>query len=449
MPSTPSTPLPDDPLARGSRQAVVRLQQAGHLAYWVGGCVRDLFLGRPPKDYDIATDAHPEQVVALFPQAVQVGKSFGVVRVPIDDHWYEVATFRCDHAYHDGRHPESITFTDPRTDAERRDFTVNALFFDPVTAVCHDYVDGRADLTRRLIRAVGDPATRFREDHLRLLRAVRFAATLDFTIEPATADAIRLHAALVASVSAERIRDELVRTLCEARHPGRALRQLDDLGLLVHILPEVVALKHQAQPPEFHPEGDVFTHTAGMLDLMESPTPVLAFAVLLHDIGKPPTATVDETGRIRFNCHADVGADMADAILRRLKFSNDDREAVVGAVRGHMRFQDVPNMRRSTLRTMVGRPHFPMELELHRLDCLGSHHQLGIHAQVRKFQEELASEPALPPPWIRGRDLLTLGIATGPELGKWLRVAYEAQLEGTHPDRDALLAWLVQQLPAK
>ncbi|MDA0578004.1 MAG: CCA tRNA nucleotidyltransferase [Verrucomicrobia bacterium] len=318
----------DAPLAILARKAVHRLQSNGCVAYWAGGCVRDLLLGRSPKDFDIATDAPPDRVLAIFPGSVAVGKSFGVVRVPFEDAWFEVATFRQDHAYRDGRHPESVTFTDARKDATRRDFTINALFCDPIRETCIDYVQGRADLRERIIRAVGDTGTRFDEDHLRLLRAVRFAHTLGFAIESETEAAIRHAAPLVARVTPERIRDELSRIFVESLRPGAALETLDDLGLLAPILPEVVALKGQAQPPEFHPEGDVFTHTVIMLNLMDPPTAHLAFAILLHDIGKPPTATTDANGRIRFNGHDAVGADMATDILRRLRFSNDDIDAI-------------------------------------------------------------------------------------------------------------------------
>ncbi|MCE9614951.1 MAG: HD domain-containing protein [Lentisphaerae bacterium] len=436
------TPPPDGPaLAALARAAVERLQKAGHTAYWAGGCVRDRLLGRMPKDYDIATNALPDTVIALFPRAIAVGKAFGVVRVPVEDAWFEIATFRQDHDYQDGRRPTSVTFADARMDAERRDFTINALFYDPIADRFLDYVGGRDDLQARLIRAVGDPARRFLEDHLRLLRAVRFAHTLEFALEAHTADAIRLHAGLVANVSEERVRDELARILVESKRPGDALRALDDLGLLAPILPEVSALKHQAQPPAFHPEGDVFTHTVIMLNLMESPSLPLAFSILLHDIGKPPTATLDGD-RIRFNRHAAVGADMAEEILRRLRFSNDEITTIVEAVRSHMRFVDVPHMKRSTLRALVGRPNFPLELELHRIDCLSSHNVMDTHERITAFQQELASEPALPPPWITGRDLMGLGIPEGPAVGAWLRRAYEAQLEGSHATRDALWEWL-------
>lgn len=443
LPILTTVPPPrDSPLAACSRNVVARLQKAGFTAFWAGGCVRDLLLQRPAKDYDVATNALPEAVCGLFPGSIAVGKAFGVVRVPLQGDWFEVATFRQDHDYRDGRRPESVTFADACMDAERRDFTINALFYDPLTETCWDYVYGRADLDARLIRAVGDPVRRFEEDHLRLLRAVRFMHTLDFAMEPATEEAIRTHAACMTRISAERIRDELSRILTESHRPGDALLSLDALGLLEPILPEVHALKGQAQPPAFHPEGDVLTHTALMLNQMDTRSVPLALSILLHDIGKPPTATVDPDGRIRFNRHATVGAEMAEAILRRLRVSNDDLAAIVGAVRTHMHFVEVPKMKRSTLRTFVGRPHFQLEKELHRIDCLASHGDLRSYEHVQAFQQELANEPALPAPWVTGRDIMDLNIAEGPEVGAWLRRAYEEQLEGRVASRESLLAWL-------
>jgi poly(A) polymerase len=403
--------------------------------------VRDTLLGRTPKDYDIATAAHPDRVLALFPGAVEVGKSFGVVRAPVADTWIEIATFRQDRGYSDGRRPDAVVYTDAPSDAQRRDFTINAMFLDPCAGTLLDYVQGRADLTAGQIRCVGAPAERFAEDHLRMLRAVRFAATLGFTIEPATCAAIRDGAAQILKISPERIRDELVRTLCEARRAGAALRLLDESGLLAPVLPEVAAMKGVEQPPEFHPEGDVFTHTVELLDRMREPTPVLAMASLLHDIGKPPTAKFED-GRWRFYEHADVGARMTSIVMRRLRFSNADEEAVVACVAGHMRFQDVQRMKRSTLRRLIGRPTFETELELHRLDCEASHGGLDNHVFLKQARAEFASEPVLPQPWVTGADLMALGVPHGPDVGRWKQAAYEAQIEGRFPNRDALLAWL-------
>ena len=438
---------PEEPdlLRRLATEAVRRLQDAGHVAYWAGGCVRDLLLGKTPKDYDIATDASPETVMALFPDAIAVGKSFGVVRAPVQGTFFEIATFRKDHAYLDGRRPTRVSFTDAAADANRRDFTINALFYDPAAGAVLDFVNGRRDLEARLIRCVGEPAGRFSEDYLRMLRAVRFSGRLGFEIEAATAAAIRALAPRVAAISPERVREELTRTLAESLRPGDALRLMDDLNLLAPLIPEVAALKHQPQPPEFHPEGDVFTHTLLMLNLMRNPTPRLAFAVLLHDVGKPATARHDGE-RLRFDGHNSEGAIQAMRIMTRLRFSNDDIAAVTHCVRNHMRFLDVPRMKRSTLRRLVGLPTFPLELELHRLDCLASHGSLDNHDFLVAFQRELAAEPVLPEPWLTGRDIMGLGIPEGPEVGSWRRKAYDAQLDSRFPGRAELLAWLKDEI---
>ncbi len=428
------------PAARAACTAADVLRSAGHSVLFAGGCVRDILLGLEPKDFDLATDATPEAVEKLFPGAHTVGKSFGVVRVAVDTVELEIATFRQDGVYEDGRHPERVVYSDPPHDARRRDFTINALFLDPANGAVLDYVDGLADLRDGVIRCVGDPLARFREDRLRMLRAVRFVATLDFRLDPAAAVAIRAEAAALRVVSPERLRDELVRALCEARAPGDALRLLDELGLLAEILPEVSALKHQDQPPEFHPEGDVLTHTVGMLNRLERRTPELAMAVLLHDVGKPPTA-VHDGQRWRFNTHAEKGADMARDILRRLRFPHATIDTVATVIRGHMRFQDAQKMRPSTLRRWMGSETFALEMELHRLDCLASHGDLGHYEFLRRALAEYRSEPVLPEPWITGRDLLALGVPPGPELGRIKQEAYDAQLEGRFADRDKLLAW--------
>ncbi|MEI6564553.1 MAG: CCA tRNA nucleotidyltransferase [bacterium] len=425
----------------GAVEIVRRLKAAGFISYWAGGCVRDLILGRPAKDFDIATNAIPDKVVEMFPEAVEVGKSFGVVRVPFSGHWYEVATFRKDADYRDGRHPSSVTFSDPVTDSQRRDFTVNALFYDPIEQQVIDYAGGSADIARRLIRAVGIPGERFREDHLRMLRAVRFAATLGFALDSATADAIRATAGMITTISAERIRDELNRLLTESLQAGEAVLMLRDLGLLGVILPEIGAMQGVEQPPEYHPEGDVFQHTLVMLNQMRTDDYRLAWAVLLHDVGKPPTAQLKE-GRWRFECHAKVGSEAARAILDRLKFSCDDRDAITFMVGNHMRFIDVKTMRRSTLRRLVGAPTFHSEMELHRLDCASSHGDLENHEYLLEFRRQLDSEPVLPAPWVNGRDIMALGIKEGPGIGVWRKKAYDAQLEGTFPDRESLLEWL-------
>jgi poly(A) polymerase len=447
--SAPKHPEPEHPATQVDTAVAIadRLQRAGYTAYFAGGCVRDRLLGIEPLDYDIATDAQPDQVIALFPRATAVGKSFGVVVVPWGDWVFEIATFRQDHAYRDGRHPTHVSFVTPEEDATRRDFTINAMFYDPLTDELHDYVDGQADMATGTVRCVGDARRRFTEDHLRMLRAVRFATRFDFAIHPDTASAIREHAAAVANIRAERIRDELTRILMESKKAGQAVVMLEELGLLQVVLPEVAAMRAQEQPPQFHPEGDVLTHTVIMLDAMASRDVVLALAILLHDVGKPATASHDGT-RIRFNCHAEQGADMARGILLRLRFPTRTIDAVAHCVRNHMRFLSVKEMRRATLRRLVGAPTFPIELELHRVDCVASHGMLDNYEFLQTIQAEMDQEPVLPDPWIDGHEIMNLGVPKGPQVGKWLKVAYDAQLEGTHADKEALRSWLTDQIAA-
>lgn len=442
-----SAALPNDAgggaLEQGAREIAARLRDAGFRALWAGGCVRDRLLGRPAKDYDIATNATPDEARALFPRATEVGKAFGVVCVPWRGATYEVATFRRDRGYSDGRRPDTVEFTDEREDALRRDFTVNGLFYDPARDHVLDYVDGRADLRRRVIRAIGDPRARFREDRLRLLRAVRFASTLEFELDPDTESAVKEMADTVGAVSAERIQAELTRLLVESPRAGQGIRLLERTGLLRALLPEVAAMAGQEQPPEFHPEGDVLTHTVLMLDALRERDADLAWAVLLHDVGKPPTASVgrwpDGRERIRFDQHAEVGAEMARAILTRLRMPKQRIETVSFAIGNHMRFKDVKRMRRATLRRLLGAPTFPLELELHRLDCLASHGLLDNHTFLDRARAEYAAETPLPPPLVTGHDLLALGIPEGPELGRRLRRVYEAQLERPELTREQLL----------
>ena len=434
-----------------AREIARVLRSAGHRALFAGGCVRDLLLGRTPKDFDITTSARPDEIIRLFPRTVETGKAFGVVQVVLAGHPTEVATFRRDIGSADGRRPDAIEFSTPEQDAQRRDFTINGLFLDPDTGAVLDFVNGRQDLEHKLIRTIGQPQERFNEDYLRLLRAVRFAATLEFTIEPATFTALQELAPRITGISSERIQQELSRLLMEAPHAGQALRLLQASGLLAILLPEVAALEGQAQPPQFHPEGDVFEHTVLMLDAMSPERDrTLAWAVLLHDIGKPPTAELthepDGSERIRFNFHDEAGARMAEAILRRLKMPADEIKAVAYCVKNHMRFKEARQMRRAKLRHFVGAPTFPVELALHRLDCLASHGDLGIFDFLVKFQDELKHEPVLPKPWITGDDLLTRGFKSGPELGRWHKRAYEMQLEGHYTSREELLAWLDREL---
>lgn len=421
------------------------LQKAGYIAYWAGGCVRDVLMNRPPKDYDIATNASPDQILRLFPRSIAVGKAFGVIRTPCQGHYYEIAAFRKDLSYKDGRRPTSVTFTDAEQDAQRRDFTINALFYDPLKEQILDYVDGQKDIAAKIMRAVGNPPERFAEDHLRLLRAVRFATTLNFTIEPKTFQAIVKHADKLARISVERIQIEFTRTLLESDQAGDALELLADLGLLKHIVKEALAMRGQAQPPQFHPEGDVFTHTALMLNaLPPDASSQLAWAVLLHDIGKPPTCRLVD-GRLRFNQHATVGANMAEKIMKRLRMSNSDIKIVTHAIKNHMRFMDVRRMRRATLLHMVSAETFPLELELHRLDCLASHGNLDNYNFLLNFIQTLAEEPKLPPPLLSGHDLLKLGLQ-GSEIGHWKKAAYDAQLNKNFDNLQSGLNWLKAQL---
>jgi putative nucleotidyltransferase with HDIG domain len=407
---------------------IARLRMAGYLAYLVGGCVRDLLLQRIPKDFDVATSARPEELLQLFPAADRVGAHFGVVLVHEDSAHVEVATFRSDMEYRDGRHPEAVRFeTDPRQDVLRRDFTINALLLDPETDKVLDFTGGRDDLAAGVIRAIGDPERRFREDHLRLLRAVRFAARLGFTIAPGTFEAIRRLAPLIHNVSAERVRDEIARILVEGG-ARRGLELLDGTGLLYEILPEIEAMKGVEQPPEFHPEGDVWTHTLIMLNGLHQPSLELALGVLLHDVGKPGTFRIAE--RIRFDGHVELGVEMAHALLTRLRFSNQTIEAVEALVANHMKFKDVPVMRESRLKRFLRMPGFEDHMALHRLDCLSSHGSLGNFEFVRRKQRELPPEQLKPKPLITGRDLIAAGYKPGPQFGAALTAVEDAQLEG-------------------
>ena len=420
-----------------AREVLDQLRASGHQAWFVGGCVRDLLLGEQPKDYDIATDARPDRILELFPNSSQVGAHFGVVLVRSDFTQVEVATFRSDHEYRDGRHPDRVRFeTNPRQDVLRRDFTINGLLLDPISGQVLDYVGGREDLARRVIRAIGDPETRFREDHLRMLRAVRFAARLRFSIDPGTFAAIeRLHA-LILHVSAERVRDELVRILTEGG--ARAgFELLDQAGLLTDVLPEVAAMKGVAQPPEYHPEGDVWTHTLLLLEKLDHPSVTLALGALLHDVGKPPTFRVAE--RIRFDGHVEEGVHMTRRILSRLRFSRAECERVEALVANHMRFADVHRMKHSTLKRFLRMPYFEEHLELHRLDCLAAAGRLENYEFVRQKLRELPEELLKPAPLISGRDLIGAGYAPGPFFSRVLDAVEEAQLEGRIQTREEAL----------
>lgn len=423
---------------------IKRLHAAGFTALLAGGCVRDALMGREPKDYDVATNARPEEVVALFPGAQTVGAHFGVVVVRRDDHQIEVATFRQDGVYADGRHPETVTFSTPVMDAERRDFTVNGLFENPITGEIIDYVGGQEDMKNKLLRAIGDPVKRFEEDQLRLMRAVRFATVLGFEIEAETWKAVCNLSPRIKSVSIERLREEFTKTMLDANRV-RGFDLLVESGLMKHFLPEILVLQGCEQPPQFHPEGDVFIHTRLMLSLLPADASLpLVLSVLFHDIAKPATQTVDETGRIRFNGHEQVGAVMTNHILHRLKYPNAVIDATVEAVANHMVFKDVPNMRVAKLKRFMARPGFDDELELHRVDCLGCHGILDNYNFVIAKREEFANEPLIPARLLSGNDLIQRGWKPGRGLGALLDAVQTQQLEGKLHTREEALAWIEQ-----
>jgi len=432
-------------MANVALKVAARLRQNGHIAYFAGGCVRDMVRGLIPKDYDIVTDARPEAVQSLFPHTFAVGAHFGVIIVLENGFQFEVATFRSDDAYIDGRHPSAVHFSSPEEDAQRRDFTINGMFYDPVAEKMIDLVGGRADIDAKRVRAIGDPAQRFGEDRLRMLRAVRFATVLGYEIEKATWDALATNAESINQISAERIRDELVRTFLSPNRV-RGWDLLDSSGLMRAILPELEAMKGVLQPEQFHPEGDVFVHTRLMLQLLPQEVPVpLVLAVLFHDVGKPVTATVDKTGRIRFNEHDRIGAQMTEAIMRRLRFSGAEIEATVEMVKQHMVFKDVPNMRLAKLKRFMARPTFDDELELHRVDCESSHRMLDNYEFLLRKCQEFANEPIMPPPLVRGDDLIALSLKPGPKFGEILEAVETRQLEGTLRTREEALEWVKRE----
>ena len=429
-------------MEKTAREIAERLRAGGHIAYFAGGCVRDMVRGLTPKDYDIATDARPEAVQNLFARTFAVGAHFGVIIVLENGFQFEVATFRSDDAYIDGRHPSAVHFSSPEEDAQRRDFTINGMFYDPVADKVIDLVGGRADIEAKLVRAIGDPAQRFAEDRLRMLRAVRFATVLDYEIEKQTWDALLTNAASISQISAERIRDELVRIFLSPNRV-RGWDLLDSSGLMRAILPELDAMKGVLQPEQFHPEGDVFVHTRLMLLLLPEKVSVqLVFAVLFHDVAKPVTARMDKTGRIRFNEHDRIGAQMTEAIMRRLRFSGDEIEATVEMVSQHMVFKDAPKMRVAKLKRFMARPTFEEELELHRVDCESSHRNLDNYEFLLRKREEFANEPIIPAPLVRGDDLIALGLKPGPKFGEILEAVETRQLEGTLRTREEALEWV-------
>jgi poly(A) polymerase len=425
--------------ARALAERICRtLRDAGHEAYLVGGCVRDILLGREPADYDVATDATPGRVQQLFPRSLAVGAQFGVIVVTEDSGagetlQVEVATFRSDIGYSDGRHPDRVVYaSSPEEDVKRRDFTINALLLDPETNEVLDFVGGRDDLRAGIIRAIGRAEDRFREDKLRMVRAVRFAARFRYAIHSATFSAVTKLAPEVHQVSAERLRDELTKLLIEGA-ARRAFELLDETGLLPELLPEIARMKGVEQPPQFHPEGDVWTHTLLMLEGLPKPcSATLAWGVLLHDVGKPPTFAPPSGpgGRIRFDEHVEVGTRMAEEICRRFRFSNDDTAQIAALVANHLRFKDAPQMKPSTLKRFVRLDRFEEHLELHRLDCMSSHRNLDNYEFVRRFLAETPAEAVRPPRLLTGDDLISLGLRPGPAFRAILEEVEEAQLNG-------------------
>lgn len=410
------------------RKILTTLQSAGHEAYFAGGCVRDRDRGVEPKDFDIATSALPEQVVELFPKTVPVGVAFGVILVIEEGVSFEIATFRTEGEYLDGRHPSKVAFATLEQDSKRRDFTVNGLYFDIKTNQVIDLVEGRKDIQKKVIRTIGEPAKRFQEDHLRMMRAIRFAVQLGFEIEEKTFEAIKVFAKNIEKVSHERIRDELNKTLTSA-DPARGLRLLDETGLAFYFLPELGKMKGVEQPSEYHPEGDVFVHTLLLLEGLKNAELELAMGALLHDVAKPDTFTRGPD-RIRFHGHDVLGAQKSKEICKRLAYSNDQTELICSLVLEHLRFKDVFNMRISTLKRFMSLPRFDLHLELHRLDCMASHKNLDAYHFAKKKYEEFLKEPPPPLRLVTGQDLKTLGFLPGPLFSEIIRKVEDQILEG-------------------
>ena len=432
-------------LLEGALAIVNKLNEHQFEAYFAGGAVRDLLLGRTVSDIDLVTSASPEEVERLFDRTIPVGKQFGVVVVVIDSTPYEVSTFRSEGGYLDGRHPTQVCFTDSRHDSLRRDFTVNALFLNPVNQEILDYVNGRQDLESQVIQTVGPPEQRFQEDKLRVLRAVRFACQLGFEIDAETYSQIQKYAAELGQVSWERIRDEVLKILT-GPDPARGLRLLLQCGILAAILPEIAAMDGVPQPPEFHPEGDVFKHTCLMFELSEGLGDTLALGILLHDVGKPPTFAVKE--RIRFDGHVEVGARIGEEICRRLRLSNEQTEEVIDLIKNHLRFMNVEEMRESTLKRFIRKENFDQHLQLHRLDCLASHGDLSSYNFCQKKLKELNQEAIRPDPLINGDDLIKLGLKPGPVFSEVLTAVEDLQLEGKLGSKKQALDWVQRKYPA-
>lgn len=419
---------------------VKRLREAGYESYLAGGCVRDLLLGKPPQDYDISTSAKPRDIEKIFPETVPVGAQFGVVLVMVEEQPFEVATFRHDGPYLDGRRPSHVRYGSLKEDILRRDFTINGMVYDPMDDRIIDLVGGRKDLEQRCVRAIGDARERFEEDRLRMARAVRFAASLNFEIENQTFEAIRELAPTIHRISWERIGEEITRILTEGG-ARRGFELLDDSLLLETLLPEVVAMKGVPQSPDYHPEGDVFTHTMLTLSHLADASETLAYGCLLHDVAKPVCMRRDAE-RITFHGHTERGGEMAEEILKRLKRSRAVWERVGYLVRSHLRHTQAPNMRLSTLKRFLGEAGIDELLELTRIDALSANGDLQYYAFCKSKLAELEQEEIHPEPLLRGRDLIAMGFSPGPQFHDILQQVEEAQLSGELATREDAAAWV-------
>jgi len=433
-----------------AKDIVGRLKKAGFKAFFVGGCVRDIAMNIPPKEYDITTSATPQDVMKIFPSTIPVGVSFGVVLVLEGNNKFEVASFRKEEKYTDGRHPDRVVYsTDEKDDVMRRDFTINGMLYEPFEEMVIDLVGGLDDLKKRIIKTIGKPDDRFKEDKLRMLRAIRFGAGLDFKIEEDTFLSIKSLAPLISEVSKERIRDEIIKIITQ-NNPGKGLKLLRESKLLRYILPDVEKMNGVPQPPEFHPEGDVFNHTCMILDKLYDITegehsPELAMGALLHDIGKPDTYTV--TDRIRFNGHDRIGARMAKNICKDLKFSNKQIEIITSLVKEHLKFKDVFKMREATIKRFLGMSNFDDHLKLHLADCLASHGSTEAYEFIVKKLKDYKKEELKPKPLLSGYDLIDMGYPRGPLYTKILDSLEEAQLEGTVKNKEDAKGFILKEFP--
>jgi poly(A) polymerase len=443
-------PFPSE-LLDFTREVVVELRKAGHKAFCVGGCARDTLLGIEPKEYDITTSATPQEVSEIFPHTVPIGVSFGVILVITGKYQFEVATFRKDQSYTDGRHPDKVIYSsEEQEDVRRRDFTINGMLYDPIEEEVIDYVDGIRDIKSKIVQTIGDPYERFNEDKLRMMRAIRFSSRYNFELNLDTFQAIEKLAVDITQVSSERIRDEITKIITQS-NPGHGLNMLSVSGLLKYILPDVEIMNGVEQPPEFHPEGDVFIHTCLVLDKLHKNqagvvSPELAIGALLHDVGKPPTFSVSD--RIRFNGHDKLGADMSKKICRELKFSNKQIEVIYALIRDHLKFKDVFNMKKSTLKRFIGMPHFEEHMALHLADCQASHGLTAAYDFVMEKYNDFEEEEIKPAPLISGRELIEMGYKPGPLFSDILNFVEEAQLEGEITNTQEAIEAVLENYPS-